>query len=181
LKKPEDSPAVALVRHLWDHAQEATGHSWTRLNGALYQAVALAVRAGLEFAPGDVRALYDEFNGGFWFHEQNGEGWYAEAVEYRNASAWKSLEGYWGRWPFLWEGERMHVGRQFRWQGEHVTCTSFNDKEGYFVACSYEHKGEGRDYARSVKRRHKVTHADLAAARKAAKAPPRPAPVPQEA
>jgi len=40
------SPALTLIQHVWDHQQEAIGHSWTRLNGSMCNAVRLAIDAG---------------------------------------------------------------------------------------------------------------------------------------
>lgn len=163
-----DSPLLIFFRHLWEHAQTATGHSWTRLNGVLEECIDLAVRAGLVFDEGDIKRLSSEFRGGYWFHEGGPERWYAHAALYRNASAWKALEAYFGRKPFLWEGQRVHVGRQFLWDGHRVTVTSINDNGGYFVAVQHGAEEDERGYCTriTVKRRYKITHADLKAARK---------------
>lgn len=147
------------MRCLWDGALGATGHSWTRLNGCMRQAVCVAIEAGFEFHIDDVRTMMSEFRGGYWF---SCEQWYANAVEVSNASAWKSLESFLGRTPFIWEDKRLCVGSHFAWLGKRVKVTSFNDDNGTIVACSYE-AGDfdnGR-WKKKVKKRYKISHEQL--------------------
>jgi hypothetical protein len=52
--KKTDSAAVQLMAHLWGHRQEATGHSWLRMNQGLNEGLMLAVKLGLEFGENDL-------------------------------------------------------------------------------------------------------------------------------
>ena len=66
---------------------------------------------------------------------------------------------------------------KFQWMSEAVTVTSFNDADGYVVACSYSCT-ESKDCKKcghiiewpreKVLHRYKITHADLRAAKKEA-------------
>lgn len=151
--KNTDSPAVQLMAHLWGKSQEATGHSWLRLNQGLRDGLFLAVRIGMEFREGDINLIANRFRGGYWFGA-GFESFYRCAVEYGNRSAWKAYEAHVKRTPFIWtpadlrpswgaggqgmkNPPRLAVGATFRWKGEKVTVTSFNDDKGYLVAQSY--------------------------------------------
>lgn len=64
--EPADSPALAFVRHLYVFSQQATDHSWQRLNAALFGAVKVAIEGGLEFAEDDFAVFRLQFKGGYW-------------------------------------------------------------------------------------------------------------------
>lgn len=108
------SPALAFVSQIWDHAQEATGHSWQRFNGALYQSVVLAIRAGLRFDEADFATFADKMRGGYWLGvgagSSLGEGLYTVAVAADNLSACQSVEAWKGRPPFIYGGSRLCCG-----------------------------------------------------------------------
>ncbi len=138
--KNQDSPAVAFVRHLWDNNLEATGHSWTRLNGAMSESVGLAIRAGLAFELDDIGKLYKSFRGEFWFGEQNGDGWYRVAIDATNERACKAIENYRGRKPFVFDGRRIAVGTQIWWPERKLAgkVTSFLDNDDSVIICTYD-------------------------------------------
>jgi len=184
----EKSPALQLLTLVWQHKQEATGHSWLRLNQAMQSALNLAVEAGMRFGPDDLKDTnLGQFRPGYWFH---GEAFYNRAVAYQNASAWYAYENACGRKPFIVKGAKMSdfrnygVGRmdgdlprlvlcaEFEWNGETVTVTSFNDNKGELIACSYRRSPDelcekcsrctfsGRS---KLLHRYTITHADIRA------------------
>ncbi|RTL06417.1 hypothetical protein EKK58_05550 [Candidatus Dependentiae bacterium] len=137
---PTSSAAMVFLQHLWDNSQKATGHSWTRLNTAMYRAVTLAIEAGLFFDIDDFDLIYKEFRGGYWFGEQNGEGWYGTAIEYSNESACLALEKMFGRKPIVFDGRRIAVGTQIWWPEREVpggAVTSFKDDKESVIVCTY--------------------------------------------
>jgi hypothetical protein len=195
MRKIQDSPAVQLIEHLWNHRQEATGHSWLRMNQGLHQGLMLAVKLGLTFEEGDINTIAERFRGGYWFGD-NFESFYTCAVVYGNRSAWKAYEAHRNRTPFIWTPARLSetwggggqginnpprltVGCEFQWKGERVKVTSFNDDKEYLVAQSYkwnetkncEKCGKALTYPKqSIVHRYTITHEDLKEAKKAIKA-----------
>ncbi len=193
-KAAPDSAAVQLIAHLWDHRQEATGHSWLRMNQGLLEGLMLAVKLGLEFGENDLVAILDRFRGGYWFGS-NFEMFYTCAVVYNNRSAWKAYETHRNRTPFIWTPARLRqtwgggdqginnpprltVGCEFAWKGERVTVTSFNDEKGYLVAQSYTREesedcptcGHQKTWPKDkILHRYQITHADLKAEKAARK------------
>lgn len=158
-KKIPDSQAVHFVRHLYVHAQTATGHSWTRLNGALHQAVVTAIKGGLEFGENDFSVFYREMNGGYWLGTPP-DPIYAVACQYDNLSACKAFESCFEFSPYMLEGQRVYVGRDFTWDGKQVTCTSI--AKDSLIACSYKPYEPGKS-ERKIDRRFTIKPADLAA------------------
>lgn len=153
----KDSDAVAFVRHLYAKSLSATGHSWTRLNGAMYQSVHIAIAAGLEFDLDDIGVMLNEMRGSYWFHDDGPESWYRKAIEIGNRSAWKALERYFKREPFIFNGNRLFVGSRIEWDGKMADVTSFSSDGNHLVACV----GERRDNSRKTVKRHKITRDDL--------------------
>ena len=185
------SPALQLLTLVWQHCQEATSHSWLKLNHAMLAALQLAIEAGMRFDTADFDVIFDRFRGGYWCGL---ELVYSTAVLYRNSSAYLDIEREMGRKPFIVKGAsitadtgdgrsgeglaRLIIGAGFRWKGEQVTVTSFNDKRGNVTACSYSFGGTescsecGRVTKwseRKLLHRYTITHADIKQARKAAK------------
>ena len=193
----KQSSAVELIAHLWNHRQEATGHSWLRMNQGLHEGLMLAVKLGLAFNEGDIDLIADRYRGGYWFG-CNFESFYTCAVVYGNRSAWKAYEKHVNRIPFIWNpahltehwgggGQgtnnppRLTTGCEFQWKGERVTITSFNDKKGCLTAQSYkwdesadcEKCGHPLAYPKQeIVRRFIITHEELKAAKKALKSAP---------
>jgi hypothetical protein len=186
--KNTDSPAVQLMSLLWGKSQEATGHSWLRLNQGLREGIFLAVKIGMEFAENDLAEIGKRFRGGYWFGDSF-ETFYHCAITYNNRSAWKAYETYVKRTPFIWtpatlrahyggggqgttNPPRLAVGAEFAWKGERVTVTSFNDEKGYLVAQSYIREksencaecGRQKTWPKDkILHRYTITHADLKA------------------
>lgn len=111
--KESRSAALVLVEHVWNHIQEATAHSWQRLNWAMSDAVTLAIRAGLEFDAGDFEHIADNFRPGYWMGETMGEYLYVAAVTAGNLSACKSFEQWKERPAFVLGGRRLTHGSTF--------------------------------------------------------------------
>lgn len=175
-KEQKGGPAYQWIATLYDQALAATGHSWTRLNGALYEAVNIAIGAGLTFKPDDVGLMMDNLQGGYWFHDSNGEDWFKTAVEVNNLSACQSLEKYLGRGPFMFNGKRLYVGAQLTWEREVVYVTSFDNLGEYVTAVKYKVVGRGgNSFKSAIAKRYKITLEELRKGERA-KAPPKPLP-----
>jgi len=159
-KSKSTSDAYSLIDHVWSRAQKATDHSWTRLNEAMWNAVTLAISAGLTFRPGDFKDIYDNMRGNFWFGDH--EGLYATAVKYGNRSACVAYERWRGRPPFVFGSQRLHVGRAECFPDEpnlRLVVTSFSDDGASIVCCAYEYE----DFVRKVTRRKTITIEQLRA------------------
>jgi len=131
------SPALTLVKFVFDHAMEAshlTGKYWFRM--AVRDAIYLAARS-LRFEPDDFQSDYlSNWVGGDG--RTYGEGFYEVACKWQNLSACHAFERWKGRKPFIFEGQRMFVGRYFRWQVDNeirdCMCTSFSEDGSRFIA-----------------------------------------------
>lgn len=186
----ETSSALQFMALLWEHQEEARPHSWMRLNGQLREGLFLACDIGLRFGLEDFRHFDSRFRTGYWYGENGLETFYSRAVFFGNASAWKALEHYKARKPFIWKPSdltlygggrcnnppRLTIGTTFQWKGERVTVTSFKDEDDpYVVACSYttpegkecDSCGHQIEYPREkILHRYTITHADLREAKK---------------
>lgn len=161
-KAPTESTALVLVRHVWDNYQEATAHSWRRLNAAMHDAVSLAIRAGLQFATPDFATMFADMRGDYWFGygpEQRGEGLYKIAVEYANLSACVSFETWKGRPPFIYGGRRLTADAAIEHFGDlhRARLTSFADDGQSIVLCTYKEREAYSSSDREIDRRVRVT------------------------
>lgn len=168
--KQRNSAAFKFVQYMWDHAAEGRRqHSWMNINHSMHSTLLLAVKSAMRFSRGDFERIFNSFRGWFWFGCEH-EGFYRSAVTHFNMSACHSYEAWCKRKPFIWENQRMYVGRQFFWRGQRVTCTSFNDEQRYFVAVSYKDR-KPNEWGHKPKNIFKITHADLRTAKAALKQP----------
>lgn len=162
------SAVIQLLDLVWNHTNQATPHSWERLNHAMRKSLTLAVGAGFEFEPGDMAIVLESaaYRSHFWIGESS-EWVYALAVTVGNMSAITDYEamkcrpgfiadqveptGYGGGEGFLHltstrQRERLAVGFTFPWKGKKVTVTSIG--KDALTACSYKapagHKIEKR-------------------------------------
>jgi hypothetical protein len=167
IREPQASSAMQLVRMVWRHNREATGHSWTKLNGSMYDAVDLAIKAGMEFALDDFITMSTTMRIGYWCGDDMGEGWYTRAIAYNHSSAYRAYEAWRKRRPFIFEGDRLHVGTQIFWKGEHWEVSSFADNQSYATIVQREYVRPDPKYPAyekvKIKRRAKLTHADIRA------------------
>jgi hypothetical protein len=188
-KQGRVSPARALVSLVWEQSQQA-GKSWTRFNGALYQAVHLAIDAVMDFDLEDFTHFWEKMRGSYWFHgdsEAKGESFYRAAVKMGNLTACQSYEKWSRRKPYILDtGSRVHVGSEIDWEGKHCTLTSFDDDRETITLVTYKRdgtKGEEcprcrrADYAGTskIENRYTVTHTAWVAEmkrRKAMRTPP---------
>ena len=178
------SPAYTLMAHVWEHSQEATGHSWERLNHAMHDALRLAINAGLTFSLDDFGTIMADFSGSRWILDGGGEWCYSMAVRTGNLSAAKAFEHWKGRKPFVADyvrysasqdrgkhgvggrqRERLAVRFRFPWKGHQAEVTSFSKDGTYLTACTYHPRKEG-GYGRTVAKRFRITIADIQADRK---------------
>lgn len=169
---PTSSPAFRFLQHLWSNSQEATGHSWTRLNGAMYEGVNLAIKAGLFFDANDFERIHKSFRGEYWFGEQNGEGWYSTAIKYANDSACQAIEHWHRRKPIIFDGQRISVGTQVWWpeRGIHGgAVTSFKDDKESVVICTYAIDPETKERSATPTKRITVHRNDFVEREKARK------------
>jgi hypothetical protein len=119
------SAAFELCTHVWRASQGATRFAWLRLNQSMRDAVQLAITSGMQFSPDDFERLISQFRGNYWIG-CNHELMYAAACKVGNRSACLAYERWQQRRPFLFEGRRIFVGREFRWQHRRVRCTSIS-------------------------------------------------------
>jgi hypothetical protein len=173
---------VQLLDLVWRGANEATSHSWERLNQSMRAALELGVGSGRTFAPDDFTYILNSYRTGRWIGE-SAEWFYALAIQVSNKSAIDSFERHYRRGPFVADcvrvggaggfthggggprqRERLAVGFSFPWKGETVTVTSFAEDSSYLTACAYA--GEKRKPAA----RFRITPADIKADRAERKA-----------
>jgi hypothetical protein len=196
LRKTRKNTAMDLVSLVWDgsirsYTSDLRGKGdcdWDKVNSAMYDAVNLAIRAGLYFGTCDFRTFEEKFEINHWAGRDRhmfGESLYANAVQSGNTNACISFEMWKNRKPFIYEGERIYVGREFTWKGKKVECTSFAEDGSYLIACSYrtERKSvhetpipidkqhfvpkSNWEENRKVDRRFKITYEDLRKKKKA--------------
>jgi hypothetical protein len=171
------SDALTLLTHVWKRGMK---DSWGRINGSMFQALSLAIGAGLKFEAKDFEHIYsrDGFRGGYWVGAEY-EWIYSSAIENGNASAYKAWEEFKGRKPFFANGVkgrhypgtrylhttqmsaqrgRLAVGFSFPLDGRCWFVTGFDDEKGILRAALYE-----RDYAQGKpKKLRKFTHEEIA-------------------
>jgi hypothetical protein len=166
---PKLSSALTLIKHVWDHSLEATGHSWERLNHSMYSAVKLAINAGMAFEETDFRYIADNMRIGYWSGCDSGEDWYSLAINKNHASAAHAYEYWRGRKPFLIQPTdsnknriRLHVGAIFDWHHKlaervpRVKVTSFSKDQSAVIAVRYKDFQDG-----PISKRFRITHEDI--------------------
>lgn len=180
-----DSPAVQFLQMMWRHVQGATSHSWLKLNHAMADALRLAIKGGMRFNVDDFEEIAKRFRSGYWIGD--GESFYSLAVLYRNSSAYLAYESANRRKPFIVKSAsiavntgdgpagnglaRLIIGARFKWAGEDVRVTSFNDQRQTLTACSYKQDGKRELCAKCsrvtswprevIKSRYTISHADI--------------------
>jgi hypothetical protein len=171
-----DSPAMHLLRHVWNHNGHQQGKSWERVNGGMQGALSLAIASHLEFAKDDFTMISENFNSGYWIGSDGGERYYSRACDCNNMSACLSFEAWSGRTPFIIQDDprykttkaRICVGKQFYWFDKsdkltYVTCTSFAGGQKSLTACSYQAIKGDSSHRRKIKSRYTITHDDIKA------------------
>ena len=172
------SPARELLLCVWYGVCDNKAlWSWARLNRCMQTALHLAIEAGLKFDLDDFAYIARSFRWGHWAGD--GEGFYCHAVAENSMPCIKAFEHYHMRKPFIvddvaqwWDNHytyrnrgRLAVNSTFTWRGERVAVTSFNDKKGELIACSYKpREKDERGYligSLKIKHVYKLTHKDL--------------------
>jgi hypothetical protein len=158
MKAKERSQVLQLLDLVWKNSNSSIGHSWTRLNTAMRQALSLAITSGFEFTVGDMLNVFANYRSERWIGSSD-EWIYGTAISCRNASAYQSFEFAKDRTPFIAETsdgarKRLAVGTELWWESELVCVTSFAKDQSYLIACTTPHP-------QSKQRRHKITHTDL--------------------
>lgn len=162
-KTPPLSPVIQLLDLVYANGNDATAHSWGRLNTSMHRALSLAIGAGFKFDAGDVRHVMTHYKNGHWIGSDS-EWVYAQAVVDGNLSAAVSYESYAQREPFIADDvelrdratfahsasdrqkERLHVGCRFPWRGQNVYVNSFSADGRHVNAAAYKnpHRQEGK-------------------------------------
>ncbi len=145
------SPAMQFIGYAWSNANTGMPWSWTRLNYSMRQAVIVACHAGMKFEIGDFELLAGKYKLHIWGGNDGhmwGEPLYSEAVKSGNLSACKSFERLKKRAPFFFQGNRIAVGSQLRWNDIGLAVTSFTGDGKHVVCCS--HKSLERRQAEAV-------------------------------
>lgn len=174
------SPVLALVKHVVRHV--AGVGTWSRelRRSAMTGALELAFDSRMHFQLDDFEALADiSWGSGYYTHSFMGkpadeEGWYTKAIETHNRSAAISLEKWANRKPFMFNlfysggihrvtPTRLAVRSEFVWENSRVTVTSFAEDGNSLIACAYHPPLEGGLGKGPVKRRYRLTIADLRA------------------
>lgn len=81
------------------------------------------------------------------------------AAQANNISACRSFEDWKERKPFMLDGERIYIGREFQFCNRKVTCTSFAKDGSYIIACSYRDLPE--DSPKKIERICKIRRHEL--------------------
>lgn len=170
------SPVIRLLDSVWEHTNEATTHSWDRLNRAMQAALEMAVGAGFSFAPDDIQHIMSNYRSDRWVGESI-EWLYKLAIVVENNTAILSYENAVDRKPFFGKNvtiesslrwshssfisrrkERLCVGSRFQWQEYRPTVTSFANDSSTLTACVYADRKDG---ARKIAKRFTIKHDDL--------------------
>jgi len=157
------SDAMILLTHVWSRGRRVKPFSEARFRSTLHDALELAIIGGLNFDIDDCSKFSNAFSWGAGYYKEQllsfDESSYAKAIVASNTSACHSFEKYRNRKPFItnqvdhnyqllrsmpgrWDitrpRDRLGIGSKFTWQGTKVTVTSFDDKNGKVIACSYK-------------------------------------------
>lgn len=159
----KETPVYYMVGTLYRESLAATGHSWMRLNGALFKLVNILIDAGVAFAEDDISRVRKDFAGEHWFGVDGPESWYAAAVDVGNLSACTAIEHYLERPRWRIDGAILCVGASIKWDGRDCKVTSLGADS--VIACSYKAKAT-RD---KIERRYTITAEDIKAAAKASR------------
>lgn len=144
------SAAYKLVEHVWKHRHTDSwqGHHGNGLNQVMRQAVELAIRAQMAFAPDDFGRILGDFRGACW---SDCERWYTLAVQVSNGSACRALEAHLRRPPYILDtGARVSVGARIRCDERWWTVTSINADR--LVLCAYDGESHKPVCRKTVKR-----------------------------
>ncbi len=179
-KTRELSPAMQLLDLVWENEGYSMGHSWDRLNQAMSRALSLAICYDFRFDLKDFGEIATKHRFGYWGGNDRhmlGEGFYAAAcgdTYGENRSACRSFEKWKQRKPFIFDGHRIAIGKEFQWHSRRLWCTSFSEDGQYLTACSYVtdkgEEGAGRWSGSKVYHRYRIAQSDLQEERKRLKA-----------
>jgi hypothetical protein len=186
MTRKKDSPAIQLLRLVWENCNTAIRHSYERINHAMYEATRLAIGSGFRFDDGDFAVIDKDFLFCYWGGADNAgfaESLYSLACASGNTSAAQAFESWKERGPVIADGVdygemgrmfrhgggqvargRLCAGSRFVWNREYVTVTSLASDPTRVVACSY------KDDSRSkILHRYTITPAMIKADRAARK------------
>lgn len=90
--------------------------------------VLMSIIATQNFEIEDYKELYNNLRRQYGYHIDH-EAHYKAAIEHHNNSAWKSIEKYLGRKPYLVDRKRCYQGFEFQiTRKEYYRCTGWNEK-----------------------------------------------------
>lgn len=169
-EKVTRSPAIEF---LWRFDKNANFKSSNTELGIRESALYLAVDAGMEFWRDDFEIISPDYTsrvnrlplGRISFNSERLYSHILKSGENRkadmNKSALIALEKHMNRKPFLLNGRRLYVDCGFRWDGEHVRCTSikkdYKTGEETLIACKQRYE----DNTWKTERIYRITHEDL--------------------
>lgn len=168
-------PVYDLFKILFDHSHPPSTFSYRKLNATLRKGLLLAIESEMRFEKDDIKKIYEDFSGVFWFGT-DGEDLFTAACIAGNRTAASSFLAWKGRKRFVWPRKKsvgitqkfeskldlLHFNRVFTWNDELVRVTSFNDEEGTVTVCSY--RSSMADYNAKILHRYTLVPGDLKAA-----------------
>lgn len=175
-KKARSSSVIELLDLVYASTNDATSHSYERLNHAMRNSLKLAIGAGFKFDIDDVAYILSNYRSGYWVGASD-EWIYGDAIAVGNTSAIASYEAVKSREPIIADDvdlqldfrnpylhqsgtrqrERLCVGATFTFRGQTLTVTSFATDSSYANACLYVN--------RKVSKRFKITREEIIADR----------------
>lgn len=140
------SPAIRFISLAWGSACSGVPHSWQTYNQTVGQAAQMAAKS-FRWDKGDIDELLTIHNSRCTILKCLGEGGlerlYSIAVRGGNMTFCEEYERWVKRAPIIMDGvngrqrDRLCIGSTFKWKGEQVTVTSWN-QDGSATACSYK-------------------------------------------
>jgi hypothetical protein len=148
------SPALQIVKNIWDNSNHPKMGSMVRFNTCLGDALDLAIKGLIPFEIDDFEWISKNlrrFPWGAGNSDNYGENYYSLACDYGNTSAARAFEKWKNRKPFIWKWEvhhrnversndRLAVGDIFNCRAKKLTVTSFDDKTGKIICCIYKER-----------------------------------------
>lgn len=180
------STVQEIYKLFYESRWAAVPQTTEKANGTMNAFWSVLISSGFKFEKRDLIELraWAEENCRRAFYSPH-EGHYGLSVRESNISFAQAYEAYMGRKPFIFTGidygmrysgfvchgsgktkGRLVVRADFRWKGEKVTVTSFNDEKNVLIACAY-HPNKKADYCREkIRKRFTITHEDLQEAKR---------------
>ncbi len=171
------SPVINVVKTVCDKSKLPDKSSKDQFHAIMRDSLELCIKSLMPFEINDFKNISETiryFPWNCWNNSNYGEEYYRIAVINNNISAAISFENWKGRKPFIHKGfvkypERYgrygsierHTSRLFIGASyydinklERVTVTSFDDKNGIVICCSYQNEDENKRSGQPLKIKH---------------------------